>query len=226
MNENKKQILQLLLERHALLEGTAVANLMSVSMADYMRAGQRPPWFGNAEVLLLGRQTQEEARHFQMVLGVMMDILGGCSVNFDRAEELLPRPRSLIEYLCSGALTDRAGRVHMESLTLREEPSYARCVRRIVTQERAHGDDAFRILLLAARDDAANTPFIEAGLRRYAGPAYRCLGRPNSELDQAMLDLGIKNKSAGENREIFEREVERLLVQLVLPQDLLHLYRG
>lgn len=224
--KNRKDIRRILLERHALLEGAAVANLASVFMADYMKREHRPPWFGKNEMLGLARQVQEEARHFQMVLAVMADLFGACSVNFDRSEELLPRPTSIIEYLCSGALTDRAGRVHMESLTpTTEERSYARCIRKIITQERAHGDDAFKTLIAAAQSDVTTLPAIEAGLRRYAAPAYRCLGRPGSEIDQRMLNLEIKNRSAAQNRQIFEHEVGQLLAQLGLPHNLLHPYR-
>jgi 1,2-phenylacetyl-CoA epoxidase catalytic subunit len=223
-----RQLLVRMMASHVGRESAASDNFISV--ARMLDPNVRPVWIDEGEVYRVVHEIGEERRHERIVFEALVGLIGLRKAHEiahearQRAPNILPPPQSFLEHAASMALTDRAGRIHMESLLSCIYEPYAFCVCSIVGEEAEHGDHA-RELLLTALHGGVDRSDMRAALVKFAQVAYRCFGRPGTPQDRLAVEIGLKSRSAAENIAIFETEVGALLVELGFDPDMLKAHR-
>ena len=219
------EILRHLLGGHAARERAAVKNFLVA--AEMLRPGLQPAWVPEATVFHLIHEAREEGEHYDAVMAVLLGLFGVqeghglADAAYARAAEIFPPPPTFMHQVAAMALVDRAGRIGMESMLSCAYKPYADCLRGIVHDEEGHGNHGDDLLRIALRHDPDLKPEIEAALQWAAPTAYRCFGRPDTELDRLGVFLRLKTHAATENVARFEAEIAPLLESLEFPKDLL-----
>ena len=170
---------------------------------------------------LIGAQLIEEMEHFRMVSGVLAKLVGRKSAESqitarmaEVGEAVLPVPVSPLDHLMAQFLSDRAGRIHMESVLVHPLRAYARVSERILNQEREHTDSAALLLRDAVVAGTVDPSALQAAYARHIRSSEWCLGTPGSIGDALAVTLGLKSRPARENLQIFWDEVQLPLTSM------------